>query len=96
MHKLINRESRSKLLQYLDIFPTVVILGPQQCGKSTLAKMVAKDLSSFLYLDLQNRDDLAKMNEPSLLVSANQEKTICIDEIQLMLNLFSIPLTVDN
>lgn len=58
--------------------------------------MVAKELSSFLYLDLQNRDDLAKMNEPLLLFSANQEKTICIDEIQLMENLFSILLTVDN
>jgi uncharacterized protein len=90
MHKLINREARSKLLQYLDIFPAVAILGPRQCGKSTLAKMVSKELSSFLYLDLQNRDDLARMNEPSLLFSANQEKTICIDEIQLMPNLSSI------
>jgi uncharacterized protein len=52
MHKLINRESRSKLLQYLYIFPAVAILDPRQCGKSTLAKMVAKELSSFLYLDL--------------------------------------------
>jgi uncharacterized protein len=90
MHDLINRETKNKLLQYLDIFPAVAILGPRQCGKSTLAKMVAKEFNSFLYLDLQNRDDLAKMNEPALLFGANLEKTICIDEIQLMPNLFSI------
>lgn len=89
MHALISRKQESFILENLNVFPAVVILGPRQCGKSTLAKMVSNKINGFLYLDLQNRDDLAKLNEPSLFFQANTDKTICLDEIQLIPNLFS-------
>jgi len=90
MHKLINRNCEPFIKENLRVFPAVVILGPRQCGKSTLVKMIAKDLPNFLYLDLQNRDDLAKLNEPGLLFKANKEKIICLDEIHLVPDLFSV------
>jgi predicted AAA+ superfamily ATPase len=90
MHKLIKRNCEQFVKENLRVFPAVVILGPRQCGKSTLVKMIAKDLPDFLYLDLQNRDNLAKLNEPSLFFAANKDKTICLDEIQLVPDLFSV------
>jgi len=90
MHELIKRNCEQFVKENLRVFPAVVILGPRQCGKSTLVKMIAKDLPDFLYLDLQNRDDLTKLNEPSLFFEANKDKTICLDEIQLVPDLFSV------
>ena len=90
MHDFIERKIEGFVKENLSVFPAVVILGPRQCGKSTFVKMFAKDLPSFLYLDLQNRNDIAKMNEPSLFFEANDGKTICLDEIQRLPEIFSV------
>ena len=90
MHDLIKRKIEHFVKENLRVFPAIVILGPRQCGKSTLVKMISEDLHTFLYLDLQNRDDIAKLNEPSLFFKANNEKIICLDEIQLIPELFSV------
>ena len=90
MQGLVKRASQDVVTQYLDIFPAVVILGSRQCGKSTLIKMMADQWGDFLYLDMENRDDWAKLEEPSLLFQNNSEKTICLDEIQLRPELFSV------
>ena len=90
MQKLIKRASQDIVNQYLELFPAVVILGSRQCGKSTLIKMMADQLGNFLYLDLQNRDDWVKLEEPTLLFQNNQDRTICLDEIQLRPELFSV------
>lgn len=74
----------------LSVFPAVVILGSRQCGKSTLMKMMQAENDNILYLDLQNRDDLAKLNEPSLFFQYNSDKTICLDEVQLCPDIFSV------
>ena len=90
MQEYIHRRVENTVKQYLTIFPAVVILGPRQCGKSTLIKMMSGNLPSFLYLDLQNPDDLNKLSEPMLFFEANREATICLDEIQQIPDLFSI------
>lgn len=90
MQDLITRKAEDFLKVNLDIFPAVTILGPRQCGKSTLVKMLSHGLPNFMYLDLQNRTDLAKLSEPELLFQANRNKIICLDEIQLIPNLFSV------
>lgn len=90
MHKLIPRKEENFLKENLRIFPAVIVLGPRQCGKSTLVNMLLDKQPDLLYLDLQNREDLAKLNEPELFFQANREKTICLDEIQLVPGLFSV------
>ncbi len=89
MHNLIKRNLEEFVLQNLNVFPAVALLGPRQCGKSTLAKMLSEKFSSFLYLDLQNPADLSMLSDPNLFFEANQEATICFDEIQLVPELFS-------
>jgi len=90
MQKYIHRKAENIVKQYLEIFPAVVILGARQCGKSTLIKKKAEEMKSFLYLDLQDINDLNKLTEPALFFEANKEATICLDEIQLLPNLFSV------
>ncbi|MFC2116070.1 ATP-binding protein [Bacteroidota bacterium] len=86
---MIKRDLYSKVLEYQQIFPVVAILGPRQCGKSTLAKMLISGDSSFVYLDLERYSDLNKINDPELFFRNNQDKNICIDEVQLKPNLFN-------
>lgn len=90
MQNLIDRKIETFVKENLSVFPAVVILGPRQCGKSTLAKMLYQNSNAYLYLDLQNLDDLNKLREPMLFFQANQDVTICLDEIQLVPELFSV------
>jgi len=90
MQRYLHRSAENIVNQYIKIFPVIAVLGPRQCGKSTLIKKMAEKMPSFLYLDLQNINDLNKLHDPSLFFEANQEHTICLDEIQLKPNLFSI------
>lgn len=74
----------------MEIFPAVALLGPRQCGKSTLIKEMSKGWDGALYLDLQNPDDAAKLDRPGLFFESNADRIICLAEIQLMPELFSI------
>lgn len=84
MHEFIHRDIEQTVIQHLKTFPAVAILGPRQSGKSTLVKKMASRFSSFLYMDLQNRDDLNRLTEPTLFFEANDKATICLDEIRLV------------
>lgn len=90
MHKLIPRDAQNMLMEYLSVFPAVAILGPRQCGKSTLIRMASNNLPNFLYLDLQDRTDRAKLSEPELFFQHNRGKTICLDEVQQLPDIFSV------
>ncbi|WP_020506131.1 AAA family ATPase [Lamprocystis purpurea] len=61
----IPRLAEHALKRALARSPAAVILGPRQCGKSTLAKRWIGD-SDAVYLDLQDRADRAKLAEPEL------------------------------
>lgn len=86
----ISRKIENFLAENLSIFPAVVILGSRQCGKSTLIKKLAENRDDMIYLDLQSREDLAKLNEPTLFFRHNHNKTICMDEVQLTPDIFSV------
>ena len=90
MQTLIKRNAESTILNDLRTFPVVAILGPRQCGKSTLAKMLRKHIKNFLYLDLESPADLRKLDDPELFFDANKENTICLDEIQRKPDLFPV------
>lgn len=88
MHGYIERIMGDRILKSLELYPVVALLGPRQSGKSTLAKnIIQKSLS--VYLDLQNRTDLNKLNEPELFFERHRDKLLCLDEIQLKPDLFS-------
>ncbi|GAB6011241.1 ATP-binding protein [Viscerimonas tarda] len=90
LQNYIGRNLELAIYKYLAVFPAVLILGPRQCGKSTLVKILAREKDNILYLDLQNRSDLNKLTEPSLFFKSNKDAVICLDEIQLVPQLFSV------
>ena len=90
MHDFIERKVESTIRQYLKIFPVVAVLGPRQCGKSTLIKKLSQNWGASLFLDLQNDSDLSKLDQPIYFFQSNDDKIICLDEIQLAPQLFSV------
>ncbi len=89
MHGYIQRIAEKELGRALARSPAVAILGPRQCGKSTLAKTLLKNIPA-VYLDLQDRADRNKLREPELYFDRHRDKLICLDEIQLLPEFFSI------
>ena len=88
MHGYIPRFIEAKTRKALSRSPAVAILGPRQCGKSTTAKFLLKDIPS-IYLDLQNRVDRNKLTEPELFFDHYRSQLICLDEIQTVPEFFS-------
>jgi len=71
--------------------PAVAILGPRQCGKSTLAKRMLDVIGvESVYLDLQAREDRAKLAEPELFLENHRSSLVCLDEIQLLPEFFGV------
>jgi len=88
MHGYIARDLEEKIKYKLKSSPVVAILGPRQCGKTTLAKKMISEIPS-VYLDLQKRTDLNKLNEPEIFLERHRDKLVCLDEIQLKPEFFS-------
>lgn len=67
------------------------ILGPRQCGKTTLAHQFVQqhNIATVHFFDLENTFDLGRLDNPMLALSALQG-TIVIDEIQRRPDLFPI------
>jgi predicted AAA+ superfamily ATPase len=76
-----------KIQQGFVMHPVVAILGPRQCGKTTLAQTYAQDASEVTIFDLEDFRDLAKLDDP-LLALEHLRGLIVIDEIQLRPELF--------
>ncbi|MCK5230058.1 MAG: ATP-binding protein, partial [Desulfobulbaceae bacterium] len=90
MHgKYISRLLESEIKECLQDFPVVALLGPRQCGKSTLAKALITDEKDAIYLDLERPSDLQKLTEPELFFAHNSDKMFCLDEIQRAPGLFA-------
>lgn len=86
---MINRALESTVLESLDFFPAVGILGPRQVGKTTLVKSLMNRLNrSSIYFDLEIAEDYETLvNNTTWVIDNNQDKTIIIDEIQRYLPL---------
>jgi len=76
----------TRLRARLRASPAVALLGPRQCGKTTLARRLAADRSSH-YFDLEHPADLARLDEPFTAL-ARLKGLIVIDEVQRRPDLF--------
>jgi predicted AAA+ superfamily ATPase len=90
MHGYIERSLTPAILNDMKLFPAVAILGPRQAGKSRLAAHIAERFHASIRLDLENPRDRAKLADPTLYFENNGGVMICIDEIQLMPELFPV------
>lgn len=76
---------RKRIETLLELFPVTAILGPRQCGKSTLSKTFQ---TNHLF-DLENPRDLAMLEAPQTTLES-LEGLILIDEIQRKPELFPL------
>jgi len=78
----IHREIEESVLKALENNPIVALIGPRQCGKSTLVKYLLDNNTDCIYLDLERPSDLQKLDDAEWFLTTQQTKLICIDEIQ--------------
>jgi len=86
---MITRRETDELIELLDEFPVVGILGPRQVGKTTLAKQIAQERKA-IYIDLELPDDLSKLSDPTLFFRTYEDHLIILDEIQVSQALFPV------
>lgn len=88
MHMIDRPSYIERLSNAIRRSPIVALLGPRQCGKTTLARIFAKD-RDVVYFDLESQPDLQRLQNPELVLgSANG--FIILDEIQRMPELFNV------
>lgn len=69
--------------------PAVVLLGPRQVGKTTLARAVAACEPRAVVLDMELAGDRAVLAQPELFLPLHRERLVVIDEVQLLPELFA-------
>jgi uncharacterized protein len=85
---VISRDELEKsLVSALERAPVVALLGPRQCGKTTLARGIAGTRATFL--DLENPRDLALLGEPMTFLGSLRGLVV-IDEVQRRPELFPV------
>lgn len=88
---MIKRKIEAELTELLDQFPAVAIVGPRQVGKTTMAKLLMRNLNKeCIYIDLENPREAAKLTDPVLFFESQQDKCVILDEVQLRKELFPV------
>jgi len=68
--------------------PVTALLGPRQCGKTTLAREFGRDRDA-TYFDLESQPDVRRLENPQLMLGSLKGPVI-IDEVQVLPHLFNI------
>ena len=88
---MIERHFLSTLTQRLQASPAVVLLGPRQVGKTTLALQVADNWpTGSTYLDLERPADRLRLDDADAFLRVQGNKLVILDEIHRMPGLFEI------
>ena len=85
---MIERKLKFRISRLLDRMPAVVLTGPRQVGKTTLAIEIARERDA-VYLDLERPRDLAKIADIEQFCAFNADKLVVLDEVQRMPGLFA-------
>lgn len=84
---MYTRQTHQIVQSALDVQAAVVLLGPRQVGKTTLALDIASERPS-VYLDLEREADRQILTEPDLYLDEQAGKLVILDEVQQMPGLF--------
>ena len=84
---MIDRKTLPIVEDKLANFSAVGLLGPRQIGKTTLAQAISAKRPC-IYLDLENHQDLAKLDDPVSYLESHNDKLIILDEVHRKPELF--------
>ncbi len=87
---MFSRIAQTKLKALLDQFPAVVLLGPRQSGKTTLAFAEQAMDPDLVYLDLELPSAQRQLDDPEAYFLAHPNQLIVLDEVQRMPDLFAV------
>jgi len=85
---MIQRRLETKIKEALERSPSVALMGPRQVGKTTIALNITETTPA-IYLDLENRIDLQKVQDIEAFHSENSDKLIILDEVQRLPEIFA-------
>ena len=85
---MIDRHIKPTLNRLLDTNPAVVLIGPRQVGKTTLARAIAHERNA-VYLDLERPSDLAKVSDIESFCEETADHLLILDEIHRVPGLFA-------
>ena len=71
-------------------FPAVVLLGPRQAGKTTLALAEAAGRGDALYLDLELPSAQRQLDDPEAFLTGQRNRLVILDEVQRLPELFAV------
>lgn len=84
------RFAQSRLSRLLAEFPAVMLLGPRQAGKTTLALAEAERRGDALYLDLELPSAQRQLDDPEAFLLGQRNRLVILDEVQRLPELFAI------
>jgi hypothetical protein len=88
---MIKREIQERLYSAIEAMPVVVLLGPRQVGKTTLAIEVSHRVKKKAsYLDLESDSDFNKLADAEAYLKRFSDELLVIDEVQRKPDLFRI------
>ncbi|MCY4574644.1 MAG: ATP-binding protein [Gemmatimonadetes bacterium] len=87
MTELIPREASGQLVHLLARAPAVVLTGPRQVGKTTVALEFVREWNG-AYLDLEDPRDRAKLTDVHKYCERNANRLVVLDEIHRIPGLF--------
>ncbi len=88
LEKPTERIQAVKALKRLQTNPGLVLLGPRQVGKTTLARAIAAQMPGSLFLDLQRMADRIKLERAELFFAEHRDRLVVLDEVQSMPDVF--------
>jgi predicted AAA+ superfamily ATPase len=86
---MIFRSTQTLVERRLRQSPAVVLLGPRQVGKTTLARVVASGFDNALVLDMERESDRAAVAQPELFFPSQRDRLVVLDEVQHVPRLFT-------
>lgn len=87
---MYTRLAQNKLNELLRQFPAVVLIGPRQAGKTTLAFAEKNLRDTATYLDLELPSAQRQLDDPEAYFLAHQKQLIILDEVQRVPDLFAV------
>ncbi len=84
---MIERRLLPVMRQALTRQAAVVLVGPRQAGKTTLARIIAREQGA-RYLDLESEVDRGRLDDPQQYLAEHADKLVVLDEIQRVPRLF--------
>ncbi len=79
----------AEIRQLIAANPITAILGPRQCGKTTIAQKIGTDAAS-VFFDLEDPDDFELLKNSAKQLLGQQKGLVLIDEIQRLPELFPL------